>query len=53
MLGYTKSIQFQNAIDYILAHQLPDGTFGEIERMKQFGKNPYRHGIVTAVWALL
>lgn len=53
MLGYTDFDEYGRATDLIIESQLPDGSFGEVERMKRVGRDPLRHGVLSAVWALL
>jgi hypothetical protein len=53
MLGFTDFEEYQKAVDLITKSQLADGSFGVTKRMIQMKKHPFRHGVLTSIWALL
>jgi hypothetical protein len=54
MLNHTDYHSYETGVQYILDAQKEDGSFGIIHRM-EFLKRPnlYRHGVLTAMWALI
>jgi len=43
----------QEAWDLVLSSQRPEGHFGRMQRLRVMpGRNPYRHSVLVAAWAL-
>lgn len=53
IMGHVDFPEFEKAIEIIVDAQEEDGSFGEVQRMKNLGrKSFYRHGVLVSVWAL-